>query len=164
MKPVKRLTYDALLLAAALILSYLESQIPPFIPVPGIKLGISNIVTVFAIYMTDRQEAFLILLARIFIMAVFSGQSVSFLYSLAGGIACFVLMVLMKKILNNKQIFICSIVGAIAHNTAQILVASFLLQSKEILFYLPILTVSAIFTGSITGIIAQSVISRFRKE
>ena len=164
MKPVKRLTYDALLLAAALILSYLESQIPPFIPVPGIKLGISNIVTVFAIYMTDGKDAFLILLARILLMAVFSGQSVSFLYSLAGGISCFILMLCMKKILNNKQIFICSIFGAIAHNTAQILVASILLQSKEILFYLPILTVSAILTGSITGILAQSVINRFIRE
>lgn len=151
----KKLTRNALLTAIALTIFMLEAQIPPLVPIPGVKLGLANIVTVFALFTYGSRDALMILLVRVFLGSVFSGQMTTFFYSLAGGLLCFAVTVLMKKIVTDKQIWVASIIGAISHNIGQILMAILIASTPGIAVYLPILLVSGILTGLFTGLCAQ---------
>ena len=152
---LKRLTLDAVLAALALIIFILESQIPNLAPVPGMKLGLANIVTVYAMFALGPLDTIAILLVRIILGSVFAGSVTSFFFSLTGGILCFLVQLLLRKILNPKQIFVAGIMGAIAHNAGQMIVALIAFQSVSVLVYLPFLMVSAVLTGALTGLSAQ---------
>lgn len=151
----KKLTRNALLTAIALTIFMLEAQIPPLVPIPGVKLGLANIVTIFALFTYGSRDALMILLVRVFLGSVFSGQMTTFFYSLAGGLLCFAVTLLMKKIVTDKQIWVASIIGAIFHNIGQILMAILITSTPGIAVYLPILLVSGILTGLFTGLCAQ---------
>lgn len=151
----KKLTRNALLTAIALTIFMLEAQIPPLVPIPGVKLGLANIVTVFALFTYGSRDALMILLVRVFLGSVFSGQMTTFFYSLAGGLLCFAVTLLIKKIVTDKQIWVASIIGAIFHNIGQILMAILITSTPGIAVYLPILLVSGILTGLFTGLCAQ---------
>lgn len=151
----KKLTRNALLTAIALTIFMLEAQIPPLAPIPGIKLGLANIVTVFALFTYGSRDALMILLVRVFLGSVFSGQMTTFFYSLSGGLLCFAVTLLMKRVLTEKQIWVASITGAVFHNIGQILVAIVITSTPGIIVYLPILLVSGILTGLFTGLCAQ---------
>lgn len=151
----KKLTRNALLTAIALTIFILEAQIPPLAPIPGIKLGLANIVTVFALFTYGSRDALMILLVRVFLGSVFSGQMTTFFYSLSGGLLCFAVTLLMKRVLTEKQIWVASITGAVFHNIGQILVAIVITSTPGIIVYLPILLVSGILTGLFTGLCAQ---------
>lgn len=151
----KKLTRNALLTAIALTIFMLEAQIPPLVPIPGVKLGLANIVTIFALFTYGSRDALMILLVRVFLGSVFSGQMTTFFYSLAGGLLCFAVTLLMKKIVTDKQIWVASIIGAIFHNIGQILVAILITSTPGIAVYLPVLLVSGILTGLFTGLCAQ---------
>lgn len=151
----KKLTRNALLTAIALTIFMLEAQIPPLAPIPGIKLGLANIVTVFALFTYGSRDALMILLVRVFLGSVFSGQITTFFYSLSGGLLCFAVTLLMKRVLTEKQIWVASITGAVFHNIGQILVAIVITSTPGIIVYLPILLVSGILTGLFTGLCAQ---------
>lgn len=145
----------ALLLALALIIFIIESYLPPLAPIPGIKLGLANIVTLIAIYLLGRKEAFVILTLRIVLASVFAGGFAGFMYSMAGGLLCFVCMSLVSFKLGEKHVWVVSALGAICHNVGQIIVACVVIGSISALWYLPFLMISAVLTGVFTGVAAQ---------
>lgn len=156
----KRITKAALLTALALILFAVEAQIPAPVPIPGVKLGLANIITVYAIFALGPWDALAILLVRIFLGSVFTGAMSAMLYSLAGGLLCWLTMLLARRIVTEKQIWVCSVFGAMAHNLGQILMAIAILRTAAVLVYLPALLLSGILTGLFTGVCAQLVYKR----
>ena len=159
---LKRLTLCALLAAVALIIFVLESKIPNLAPIPGMKLGLANIVTVWSMFALGPVETLMILLIRIVLGSVFAGSATSFFFSFAGGTLCYLTMLLLRKILTEKQIFVAGILGAIAHNIGQMIVAVIAFRSVSVLIYLPFLLVSAVLTGALTGLTAQFLLPLLR--
>jgi len=157
---VKRLVYIAMLTAVALIIFMIEAQIPSLVPIPGVKLGLANIITVYAMFTLGPASTLMILLCRVFLGSIFSGQVITLFYSLGGGLLCYLSMLLMRKILTQKQIWVCSVIGAIFHNIGQIIVAVLITRTPGIVAYLPILLVTGIIAGVFTGICAQFVVHR----
>lgn len=152
---LKQLTTDALLTAIALTIFIIEAQIPAPIPIPGIKLGLANIITVFAIYAFTPKDTLLILSVRIFLGSIFSGQISTLLYSAAGGFLCYLSMLFVRKIVNENQLWVASVIGAVFHNIGQIMVAVLVTGTIGIIVYLPILMVSGIAAGLFTGLCTQ---------
>ena len=157
-----KLTELALLTAAALILYVVELQIPNPIPIPGVKLGLANVVTVYAIFALGSGPAAMILLARVVLGSLFAGGSTIF-YSLAGGVCCFLAMALLRLVMTEKQMWACSALGAAAHNIGQLAAAALLSGTWGVFAYLPILLVSGVITGLFTGLCAQFLLFRLRK-
>ena len=155
----KRLTTDALFTAAALGIFVIELQIPS-IGIPGVKLGLANIVTVAAAFLIGPWDAGAILLCRILLGGLFSGQIMALWYSLAGGTLCWLTMLPLRRLLTGKQIWVMSVIGAVAHNAGQILVALAVTRTAAILYYLPVLMVSGVLAGLFTGIAAQLAVNR----
>lgn len=155
-----RLVELSLLTAIALTIFSVELHIPNPVPIPGIKLGLANIITVYAIYRYRSTEVLMIVVVRIFLGSIFSGNVASIIYSLAGGLLCLIGMVFLTKIISEKHMWINSILGAILHNIGQITVAMFVLNTTAIIAYLPILIISACITGAFTGFCAQFVVAR----
>ena len=155
-----RLTQLALLTAIALIISLIEAQFPLAVPIPGIKLGLANIVTVYAMFIFGPKSTFIVLLARILLAGIFSGRMLSFSYSFVGGLCCFATMLLLRKLFSQNQIWICSILGALSHVIGQVALAIIVTGTYEIIGYLPILMLSAIVTGCATGVVAQTFVRR----
>ena len=157
---VKRLTNDAFLLAVALVMFVFEAQLPAIVPIPGVKLGLANIITVYAMFVLTPQDAFLILICRIFLGSVYSGVLMTFFFSLAGGLLCFLSLLCIRPVLTSSQIWVSSVIGAIFHNIGQTLVAVVVFSSKAMFAYLPVLILSGIITGLITGLSAQIIVNR----
>ena len=155
---IKKLVYMALLTAAALIMFVIEAQIPNPVPIQGVKLGLANIVTVYAMFALGPGPTLMILLCRVFLGSVFSGQMMTILYSMSGGILCYLSMLIMRKLVTIRQIWVCSAVGAVFHNIGQIAVAIFITRTPGLVAYLPVLLVSGIITGVFTGLCAQLVV------
>lgn len=158
----KRLTTMALLTAVALILFTVEAQLPPPVPVPGVKLGLANIITVYAMFRLGSRDTLLILLCRVFLGSVFAGQMMTLLFSLGGGLLCWLVMLGMRRVVTEKQIWVCSVAGAIAHNAGQIGVAIAVTQTPMLIAYFPVLLLSGILCGLFTGLCAQFVLQRIR--
>ena len=152
MTKTKRITLCALLIALALALSYTERFIPlqMVVPLPGVKLGLANIVTLIALYLLGPKYAFGILIPRCIFGAVFGGGITGLMFSLTGGILAMAVMALSRK-LPALSIYGVSILGAAAHNVGQILAAMVLMHSVYIGAYLPYLLIVALFTGFATG-------------
>jgi len=152
MTKTKRLALCAVLIALALALSYTERFIPlqMVIPLPGVKLGLANIVTLVALYLMGPKAAFAILIPRCIFGAVFGGGITGLAFSLSGGILAMLVMLLGRKI-KIFSVYGVSILGAAAHNIGQILAAMVLMNSVYIGAYLPYLLVVALFTGFATG-------------
>lgn len=148
---VKKTVLNGLMTAISLIIFMLESLIPPIAPIPGIKLGLANIVTLYAIYRISKKDAFFILTVRVFLASVFGGQAVSFLYSICGGILCLIIMSVTQNFFKEDKMWITSVLGAVGHNLGQIAVAAVIMQTKEIFYYLPFLMVSGMIAGAFTG-------------
>ena len=152
----KQLTLCAVLTGLALALSYLENFFPLSlaIPVPGIKLGLANIVTVFALYALGPAQALLILAGRCLLGAVFAGNMNALFFSLLGGFSAMLVMILLSR-LRRLSVYGVSIGGAAAHNCGQIAAACLTLGSAAPLYYLPILLAGALVTGAVTGLAAS---------
>lgn len=157
---IRKTARMALLTAAALSLFLVEAQLPPLLPVPGVKLGLANIVTVYAVFSMGPREALLILTARIFLGSVFSGQMMSFLYSAAGGICAIAVTLGLRRILRRNQIFVAGILGAMAHCLGQMAVAVAVTATLGLFAYLPVMLACAMVTGALTGLAAQLLIRR----
>ncbi len=151
----KKLTILAFFTTLALILYWVESLLPTLIPIPGIKLGLANIITLIILKNFSLREAFPVLLTRIFIATFLFGQFVSLFYSLAGGIFCLLAMALIQWLLQGHFLFITSIFGALFHNLGQLLVALLLTKSLAVLTYLPFFILSAVVTGLFIGFCAH---------
>lgn len=161
----KRYAIIIILVTNAILISLLESVIPIPIPVPGVKLGLANIITLIAIVFLPLKDVLLIVTIRCFVVALLTRGIMMLAFSLSGGIISALIMALLyKKLSGVFSIKGISIVGAIFHNTMQITVASLLLGEIVILYYLPILLVSAVVTGLITGSIGEIAINELRKK
>jgi len=156
----RQLSFMALLTAIALAIHVAEAQIPAPVPIPGVKLGLANIVTVYAMFTLGPGPALMILVSRILLGSLFAGQVMSLFYSLAGGLLCYAVMLLLRRVLARKQIWVASVIGAVAHNIGQILVAVIVTGTPAIVSYLPILLLSGIAAGLFTGFAAQYLINR----
>ena len=161
---IKRLTVCAVLTAMACTLFWIELQIPAPVPIPGIKLGLANIVTLFAIFALGPVDGVLILLLRILLGGLIGGNPMAVAYSLAGGMVCYLVTFVLRKVLGNKQIWVAGVLGAVAHNVGQILVALAVTQTPEILVYFPVLLVSGMATGLFTGLLAQFCVIRIGQK
>lgn len=163
-KPVKTqdLTRMALLTAIALTIFMVEAQLPGLVPVPGIKLGLSNIVTVYAVFVLGPGKAAMILFARVFLGAVFSGQMSTILYSGAGGALAIAVTILSRRFLSDKQIWVAGVLGSIAHCIGQMAVALGVTLTPGLLAYLPVMILIGIFTGAFTGLCAQLLKERLK--
>ena len=179
----KKLVIMAILSAIALIIFIIEAQIPLPVPVPGVKLGLANAVTLFALFITKQGDGppvrkqmnrppvlfasidvFMILICRILLGAVFTGRLVAFIYSMTGGLLAFAAQVVMKRFVSDKQIWVCGAVGAIFHNIGQILAAVLITGTPAIITYLPILIIAGVLTGTLTGFVAQFTIERLKHD
>ena len=155
---VQEVTLCGILISAALVLSYIERFFPLqlILPLPGIKLGLANIVTVMALFFLGEKSAFTILLLRCILGAVFGGGISELFFSVVGGILAMAVMCIFKSC-KGLSIFGISILGAAAHNIGQILVAIILMESIYVTGYLPYLLVVSVFTGLATGSICAGV-------
>ena len=161
----RRYAVIIILVTNAILISLLESLIPIPVPVPGIKLGLANIITLIALVFLPLKDVLLVVTIRCFVVALLTRGVMMLAFSLGGGIlSALVMFFLYKKLSRYFSIKGISIVGAIVHNTTQITVASFLLAEAVILLYLPILLVSAVITGFITGTIGQLAISEIKEK
>ena len=142
----------SLLIAVALILSYVEAQIPAFFAVPGMKLGLTNLVVLVALYLMDEKSAILINLLRIVLVSVLFGNGMSLAYSVAGGLLSGLVMILLKRT-GRFSIVAVSVAGGVAHNIGQILVAMVLLGTGSLAWYLLILWFTGIGAGAVIGIL-----------
>lgn len=149
----------ALLTALALIIFIIELRID-IIPIPGAKLGLANIITVYAVYKYSAKETAMIVLARVLLGSIFGGNISAIMYSLAGAICCLTGMLIVKRIVPLKYIWLSSIIGAILHNTGQMIVAVMVMQSFAVLSIYPFLIITGCIAGAFTGLCAQFLISR----
>lgn len=156
----RKLTELALLTALALIIFIVELRIPNPIPIPGVKLGLANIITVYAVYHYKAKEVFLIALVRILLGAIFGGSIMALLYSFAGGMLCLAGMLLLRRIIAEKYIWLCSVFGAVLHDIGQITVAILITGTLTLIAYLPFLLISGCAAGAFTGGCAQLVVKR----
>ena len=161
----KRFAIIIILVTNDIIISFLESFIPVPIPVPGIKLGLGNIITMIAIVFLGFKDVLFIVAVRCFVVAILTRGVMMLAFSLSGGIlSAIVMWLLYKKLARFFSIKGISISGAIVHNVTQLTVASLILGQVVVLYYLPVLLVSAVVTGLITGSIGELAINEVRKK
>ncbi len=157
---VKELTRMALLTAIALTIFMIEAQIPPVVPLPGVKLGLANIVTVYAVFVLGPGRAANILACRIFLGAVFAGNFSTIFYSAAGGACAILATIALRKVLTEKQIWVAGCLGAIAHSIGQIAMAAWISGTPSLVMYLPVMVAISVVTGLFTGLCAQFLVNR----
>ena len=158
MKKTKRLVLLAMLTAVAMILSYVESLLPS-VGIPGVKMGLANIAVIFALFRFGWKEAAALSLVRVVLVSLLFGSVGAMLYSLAGAVLSLAVMALLRRIDRFSTVGI-SVAGGVAHNAGQILMAMLILQTKQLLGYLPVLGVSGIAGGVLTGLAAALLIRR----
>ena len=160
---VKKLTTMSMLTAFSLIVFLIEAQIPLPIAIPGVKLGIANVITLFAIWMLGWKEAGAILIVRIILGNLIVGNVMAMLYSIAGGLLCWVIMSLLKPVMKQNQIWIMSVLGALGHNAGQLAVAVWISGTVGMLWYAPVLILAGIVTGAFTGKCTELVLGHMEK-
>ena len=156
----KRITRLALLTALALILFTVEAQIPPPVPIPGVKLGLANIITVYAMFRFGPRDTLLILLTRVLLGSFVTGAVSALIFSLSGGLLCYLVMLALRRVLTERQIWVCGVIGAVTHNIGQVLACVAVYQTTAVLAYLPSLLLSGIVTGLFTGLAATYLLKR----
>ncbi len=156
----RKLTLMALLSAIALTIFMVEAQIPSPVPLPGVKLGLSNIVTVFAVFALGGREAAAILFVRIFLGAAFAGNFSSILYSAAGGLLAILTTIALRRILTDNQLWVASVAGAMAHAVGQMAMAIAVTGTPAIALYLPAMLACSVVSGVFTGLCAQLLLKR----
>jgi heptaprenyl diphosphate synthase len=164
MKKTQKIVFIAILVAQALVLYIVESMLPvPFIT-PGAKLGLTNIITVVALYILSFKEVLAIVILRIVLSTLLGGAASSFFFSIAGGILSLLAMYFIKKLGQDKVSIIgVSVIGAVFHNVGQVIVAAFVVQNVMIISYLPVLLVAAVGTGFFVGLTGKYLLSHLRK-
>ncbi len=158
MEKTKRLTTLALLSALALGIYIAESQLPPLIPVQGVKPGLANIITLTAMCLLGRREAGVVLAVRILLGSVFAGSVSALLFSAAGGALAYAAMCALVGLFPEKQLWVVSVFAALMHNLGQLLVAVWLTRTPQVLLYGFVLLCSGIVTGAFTGLCAGALI------
>lgn len=158
----KKVAFLGLSIALAMILSFVESQIPALVAIPGIKVGLPNLVMVFLLYRVGWRETVTVSIIRIILVSMLFGNVQTITFSLAGAVLSLLGMILLKKL----GLFSCitvSIVGGILHNVGQIIAACFWTQTAEIAYYLPVLLVSGTIAGTAIGLVSGLLVKRLEK-
>ena len=158
----KKLTTLSILVSVAMILSYVESLVPPLVAVPGVKLGLSNIATVFALYTLGAPAAVTVSLLRVMLSSLLFGNFVSLIYSLSGAILALSFMVLLRRTAAFSSVGV-SVVGGVAHNAGQIIAACIVMENAAISLYLPPLILSGTVAGVAIGIASGVLVKKTEK-
>lgn len=160
MKSKKAALYG-LMIALSMVMSYVEIILPFSFAVPGVKAGLANVVTVFALYKMTAKDAFAISIIRVLLTAVLFGNIYSFAYSASGAVLSFAVMLIMKKRGKFSEIGV-SVAGGVSHNLGQILVAVAVFETSKLMYYFPILCLSGTVAGIFVGIAAGIIIKRIK--
>lgn len=155
MRDTKKLTQMALLTAIALGIFMLEAQLPSPVPVPGVKLGLANIITLAAMLLLGRREAGLVLLMRVVMGAIFAGSPSTFLFSAAGGTLAYLCMCLLTARIPAQRLWVTSALAALAHNAGQLAACALIVKTPGLMAYAPVLALSGVATGVFTGLAAM---------
>lgn len=158
----KQLVTLSALVGVAMILSYIESMIPAFVAVPGVKVGLSNIATVFALYALGWPYAIIVSVVRVFLSALLFGNFVSLIYSLSGAAVALALMILLKR-LNRFSSVGVSVAGGVGHNAGQIIAACIVMENAAISLYIIPLIISGTIAGVVIGLVAGNLVERVKK-
>lgn len=156
-----RVAYFGIFTALALIFSYIETLFPIQFGVPGIKLGLANLITVIVLYKTDWQEALLLSAVRIILAGFIFGNLFSIVYSLAGGILSMAVMTLLKKS-GRFSVSGISMAGGVFHNIGQLVVAMIVVETYQVGYYLPVLLIAGLITGAVIGVAAGEILKRIQ--
>ena len=159
---VKKLTALSVAVALAMVLSFIESLIPPLVAVPGVKIGLANVVTVFLLYVFGWKEAATVSLIRVCLSALLFGSAVSLIYAISGAALSFVGMLLLKMIPFSSEVSV-SIAGGVLHNAGQIIAACVIMENAAIFSYLPPLVISGTVAGIAVGLLAAILIKKLHK-
>lgn len=161
---LKKMVFLGILVAVAIVVSIVEAQISTLLfIIPGVKLGLANIVTLIVLYLYGERDAFVVLMIRILLVALLYSAMPAPLLSLAGGLLAFAGMALLKRVKNLSMISV-SVAGALLHMVGQIVAAIFVLNTAELLYYLPYMMVISVPTGIFTGIVAKKLTALFAKD
>ena len=158
---LKKLLYLALLTAISLVLFVVENQIPA--PVPGVKLGLGNVIVVAVLFLYGPWESLAVLSVKVLLSAILTGNLSALAYSAAGGLLSWGGMCLLRPLLREKQLWAASVLGAMLHNLGQLLAAMVIAATPGLIAYLPVLLLSGMVTGLFTGVAAQAVVGRIKK-
>ena len=158
----KRIARYALLVALAMVLSWLESLIPLSVAVPGVKLGLTNLVILFALYRMNTVDAIAISLIRVLLVSITFGNAYAFAYSFAGAVLSFLIMWALKKSGKFSSVGV-SVAGGVGHNLGQIIVAALVLENSGIFLYLPALMLSGTVAGVCIGAVGGIIVQRLKK-
>lgn len=158
----KKVAYCGMLCALAMIFSYVEALVPINFGIPGIKLGLANLVVLFGLYRMAPQEVLAVQIARILLLGFMFGSGASIIYSLAGGLLSFAVMLLLLRTRLFTPLGV-SAAGGAAHNVGQISVAMAVLRSGGLLYYLAVLIMSGVITGMIMGLLGERVLAVVKK-
>ena len=155
----KDLTLLALSVSVAMVLSFIESKIPAFVAIPGIKVGLANVAVIFTLYKQGVKEAIVVSLVRCVLISLLFGSVVSLLYSLAGAFLSFTVMIVLKNLtpLGTPGV---SVAGGVCHNIGQIIVASLMLETNVVIYYLPFLILSGTIAGIAVGVASSLLIKK----
>lgn len=156
---IKKMTSLALTVSFALVLSFIESRVPAFVAIPGIKVGLANIAVIFCLYKFGLKEAVIVSGMRVLIVSLLFGSAVSLMYSVAGAALSIFTMVILKKLTRLGEAAI-SVAGGIMHNVGQITMASILLDTNVVVYYLPFLILSGTIAGIVVGVASAMLIKR----
>ena len=157
-----RVAYFGVFTALALIFSYVETLIPINFGIPGIKLGLANLIIIVALYKMSVKEAYVLSIVRVVLAGFMFGNLFSIIYSLAGGILSLTVMTLLKKS-DKFSLFGISMAGGVFHNVGQLIVAILVMENLNIVYYMPVLLISGLITGFVIGIVAGEMLKRLSK-
>lgn len=158
----KKVAYYGLFAALAILMGYVEMLVPVPVPIPGVKLGLANVIIIIMMYYMDTKSAFFVSLVRVVLSGLLFAGFAGLLYSLAGAMCSFAVMALLKKT-EKFSIAGVSIAGGIFHNVGQIIVASLVVQNVKMAYYLPFLLVSGVVTGLLIGIVAKTALGYLKR-
>ena len=162
-KQAQRVALCGMLLALMLVLGFVESQLPVAAGIPGIKLGLSNGVLIFAVYMLNVPTAYLLMGLKVLLSGMLFGSPSAMMYAFAGGLLSLTVMSLLSRMKGLSPVVV-SMVGGLSHNVGQVALAMVILNTPKLVYYMAILMVVGMITGLATGLAANGIIRRFQKE
>lgn len=158
-KQAQRIALCGMLLALMLVLGFVESQIPVAVGIPGVKLGLSNGVLIFAVYMLNIPTAFVLMGLKVLLSGFLFGSPSAMMYALAGGVLSLTVMCLLSRIKGLSPVVV-SMMGGLSHNVGQVALAMVVLQTPKLLYYMAILMAVGLLTGLLTGLAAKPLLRR----
>ena len=157
---IKKTARLGLLTAIALTIFMVEAQLPALVPIPGVKLGLANIVTVFTVFTMGPGSGAAVLIARIILGSVFGDNFGAILYSAAGGTLAILATIGLRRVLTAKQLWVAGCLGSVAHSIGQMMMAVAVTGTPTVLIYLPVMIAISVVTGLFTGLCAQFLVNR----